>query len=189
MAYRNDLDALEARHKALEAEVAERTRERDEAARMLDEARAREQARYIADDYAAGGPARRRRQMFAIAGGVVASIAVIIGIAHFASRPSRAERRMQETYVQFERFTNQICACTTTACSDAVMKDMTAWSNTLAKEYRDDDPKPDEEMMKRFSVLAQRFTDCAQKLHAIERVEQNPYESQAGGESEMGMRR
>jgi len=42
MSYRNDLDALAAREAALALEVEEKTRERDNAARLLDEARARE---------------------------------------------------------------------------------------------------------------------------------------------------
>ncbi len=41
MSYRSDLDALAARHDALDADVAERTRERDQAAQLLREARAR----------------------------------------------------------------------------------------------------------------------------------------------------
>jgi len=41
MTYRSDLDALEARHAALEADVASRTRELDASRRLLDDARAR----------------------------------------------------------------------------------------------------------------------------------------------------
>jgi hypothetical protein len=41
MTYRNDVDALEARKAALEFEVAAKTKERDAAARLLDEAQAR----------------------------------------------------------------------------------------------------------------------------------------------------
>jgi hypothetical protein len=41
MSYRSDLDALEARHQALEAEVASRTRELDSTKQLLDDARAR----------------------------------------------------------------------------------------------------------------------------------------------------
>ena len=41
MSYRNDLDALAARHDALEAEVAETTRERDRVADLLADAKAR----------------------------------------------------------------------------------------------------------------------------------------------------
>jgi len=41
MTYRNDVDALAARHAALEVEVADRTRERDQAADLLRDARAR----------------------------------------------------------------------------------------------------------------------------------------------------
>ncbi|HEV7554675.1 MAG TPA: hypothetical protein VGO00_04415 [Kofleriaceae bacterium] len=40
MTYRSDLDALEARHAALEADVATRTRELDASRRLLDDARA-----------------------------------------------------------------------------------------------------------------------------------------------------
>jgi len=38
MNYRDDLEAIKARHAALDAEVTERTRERDEAERLLSEA-------------------------------------------------------------------------------------------------------------------------------------------------------
>src|SRR5258705_12719203 len=41
MSYRNDVDALAARKEALDTEVAQRTRERDETARILDDARTR----------------------------------------------------------------------------------------------------------------------------------------------------
>ncbi len=41
MAFRDDLQALDARHTALEAEAARKVRERDEARRMLDEAKSR----------------------------------------------------------------------------------------------------------------------------------------------------
>ena len=41
MTYRNDVDALGARHHALESELAAKTRELDDAARLLEEARAR----------------------------------------------------------------------------------------------------------------------------------------------------
>ena len=41
MSYRSDLDALEARHAALDADVATKTKERDAAARVLEEAKAR----------------------------------------------------------------------------------------------------------------------------------------------------
>ena len=41
MSYRSDLDALAARHAALEAEVATKTQERDAAGRLLDEAQTR----------------------------------------------------------------------------------------------------------------------------------------------------
>src|SRR5213595_238935 len=41
MAYRNDLDALAQRHAALDAEVTAKTRERDEARAVLEDARAK----------------------------------------------------------------------------------------------------------------------------------------------------
>ena len=41
MSYRNDVDALEARHAALQAEVATTTKERDRAGQLLDEAKVR----------------------------------------------------------------------------------------------------------------------------------------------------
>src|SRR5712672_3512116 len=47
MAYRSDLDALTAHHTHLEADVAERTREREASRRMLDEARAKVRLRVL----------------------------------------------------------------------------------------------------------------------------------------------
>ena len=49
MTYRDDLEALRARHAALEAQVAENTRQRDEVGRMVDEAAARARLPVLAD--------------------------------------------------------------------------------------------------------------------------------------------
>jgi hypothetical protein len=119
--------------------------------------------------------------MLAILAGVVASIGVIIGLAHVAKRPGRAERRHQQTYQEFERFTNQLCECTTVECSEVVMKEITTWSTELAKTARGDDPQPSPELTARFTELARRLTDCAQKLYAQRAVEPTRYEAQEGG--------
>ena len=47
MSYRDNLDALAARHAALETEVAHKTRELDAAARMLEEARTKAKLRLL----------------------------------------------------------------------------------------------------------------------------------------------
>jgi hypothetical protein len=49
MTYRDDLAALSARHAALETELAQKTRELDQASRLLDEARARTQLPVLAN--------------------------------------------------------------------------------------------------------------------------------------------
>lgn len=89
MAYRDDAQALEARLAALTADVAARERERDEAARTLDEARARAHADAYLADLDAGGPARRRRKRIRIAA-LIAGLAIIVGglfAYHFRARP------------------------------------------------------------------------------------------------------
>lgn len=66
MAYRGDVEALEARVAALSADLAQRVRERDEAAQLLAEARARAHAEAYLADLDAGGPARRRRKRLSL---------------------------------------------------------------------------------------------------------------------------
>ena len=78
MAYRNDVDALAARLAAIDGEVADRTRARDEIALMLEEARALERAEAVLADRAAGGPARRRRRALLVATALgVSAVAVL----------------------------------------------------------------------------------------------------------------
>ena len=57
MSYRDDVDALAARHAALEAEVTERTRERDRAGELLRDARARAKLPVL-DDIRVAAPCR-----------------------------------------------------------------------------------------------------------------------------------
>ena len=57
MSYRDDLDALAARHDALEREVDERVRERDRAAELLRDARARAKLPVL-DDVRVAAPCR-----------------------------------------------------------------------------------------------------------------------------------
>lgn len=177
MAYRNDLEALEARHAALEAEIAERTRERDDAARLLAEARERERAMQteIVID-----PARRRRQGIAISAGVLASIGIAIGIAYVAKQ-SRAEARFAAMYEQLERFTSESCACEDSACVEDVQNRMAQWGAQLSATT---DEQPGAKNTKRFFDLVERMSACVDEVRMRTRVEVDayaPYPTQAGG--------
>ena len=176
MAYRNDLEALEARHAALEAEIAERTHERDEAARLLAEARERERA--MQTEIVVDPSPRRRQQMIAIAAGVLAVIGIVVGIAHLAKQ-SREEARFAALYEQFERFANEVCACDDAACIDAVQQRVTQWSAQL-----DPDGSADSKHAYRFLQVAERMSRCIDDVRARHHIEVDdyaPYPAQAGG--------
>jgi len=131
MVYRNDVDALEARLATVQAELDAKTRARDEAAAMLTEARARDRADRIAADWAAGGPRRRRNNRILIAVtaamAITAGTAAIIKISHHG--PSQFDRAM----VQFDQFTDEMCACKDKQCLDHVNDAMSKWAAEMAK--------------------------------------------------------
>lgn len=162
MAYRDDVSALEARLAALSAELTVRVRERDEAARLLDEARARANAEAYLADLAAGGPARRRKRRIRIAA-MVAGLAMIIGgLFAYHLRPHR-DRRFDDAMAKFEQFTNDMCQCRDNACAQHVADDMTKWGTALAKQWPQ--PKLDETQTKRANDMAMRMAKCMQ--HAM----------------------
>jgi hypothetical protein len=176
MAYRSDLEALEARHAALEAEVAERTRQRDEIARMVDEARSREHHANIARDWAAGGPARRRRRNINIGVAVGVVMVLGLGVVRLATRPSARERRIETAIKKFEYFTDQICACKDKTCAERVTADITKWSEEMTRSYKDDwakDP-PDYDATKRMEKIATRFSECMTKVYQLETPAERP---------------
>lgn len=177
--YRSDLEALEARHAALEAEVADRVRQRDDAARMLAEARARERDAEIAADHASGGPARRKAFVVSVALGAVAFAAMVGAVSRITSRPNDREVRMARVMVQFEKFTNEACACTSSECVTALSDRMASWANEVAKDVGPNE-KPDERTMQRAQALGQRMGECMTKAMSAPAIG-NAYETQESG--------
>src|SRR5262245_5903222 len=109
MAFRNDIDALDARHKALAAVVQDRTRARDEAARMLDEARARERGEQLYADFVSGGPLRRKRRALLIIIAALTLIGAVIGIAGLAIHAHHRDAdRVGELMRKMEQFADQM---------------------------------------------------------------------------------
>lgn len=178
--YRNDLEALEARHAALEAEVADKVRRRDEAARMLEEARAQQRAANIAADFAAGGPARRQRQMVAVVLGSIAFLIALGAVMRVIHRGDDRARRMERVMTQFERYTDEICACKDKDCATAVTDRMTKWAGEIAKDMTPDDAKPDAAAMERMTKVGQRMSDCMTKAMMMD-PSMRPYGTQEGG--------
>jgi hypothetical protein len=153
-AYRNDIDALEARHAALEAEVADRTRARDEAARMLDEARGRAAVELRERE----APLRRQRAIAIMIFLAVGSI-MTYGVVKRLTRETashKAIRVMQE-------YTDQMCACFDKKCADHVNEDFTWWATEMAKESRTDDLPSPEDTQKVEKIMT-RYADCMTKL-------------------------
>ena len=178
--YRNDLEALEARHAALEAEVADKVRRRDEAARMLEEARARQRAATIAADMAAGGPARRQRQMVAVVLGSIAFLVALGAVMRVIHHGDDRARRMERVMSQFERYTDEVCACKDKDCAMAVTDRMSKWAAEIAKDMSPDDAKPDPSAMERMTKLGQRMSDCMTKAMMMD-PSMRPYGAQEGG--------
>jgi hypothetical protein len=161
MAYRDDVQALQARVDALSADLATRVRERDEAARMLAEARARADAEAFLADLASGGPARRRRKRLRIAA-IAAGFAMIVGgLLAYRAWP-RHEHRLEAAMRTFERFTTEMCQCKDTACATHVSDDMTRWATAMQKDWQPP-PKLDDAQIKRATELGQRMADCMTK--------------------------
>ncbi len=157
MAYRNDVDALEARYQALEADLAERTKARDEAAQLLAEARERARVDAVLADIASGGPARRRRKHALIAGAVMLGALAAGGIGYRIA--TRGDNKIEAAVAQFELFTDAMCTCSTRQCADAVSNQMTRWATDMSKDWTPP-PKLDDAVMKHMTDLAKRMSDC-----------------------------
>ncbi len=170
MAYRSDLEALEARHAALEAEVAERVRARDEAARMLGEARAKQREEALAADWAAGGPAQRRRRGMVIALSIGAAALLCGVLLHHAMRPSPREVRLEAAIRKIDQFTDQMCACKDKACAEKVNDAMTRWGQEVAHEEPSFVDRIDEKTQARISDIVKRLSDCMTKAFTVEPV-------------------
>lgn len=161
MAYRGDVEALEARVAALTADLAERVRERDETARMLEEARARAHADAVIADLESGGPARRRRKRLRIAA-MSAGIAMLVGgLLAYRARSHRVDR-FEAAMHTFEQFTDEMCQCKDSACAQHISDDMTRWATAMEKEWKPP-PKLDEMQTKRATAVGQRMAECMVK--------------------------
>jgi hypothetical protein len=166
MAYRNDLDALEARYQALEDELAGRTRARDEVAHMLAEARARAQHEAVLADLAAGGPARRRRERATLAAVVTAAALIVGGLGYWKSLPS-FDDRMETVLHEMSELTDEVCACRDRACADAAVEHLQRWSEQKAREWTPQDVhKINPEAMTRAMALSRRLGACLQAAMA-----------------------
>jgi hypothetical protein len=161
MAYRGDLEALEARVAALSADLAERERERDEAARMLEEARARASAEAFIADLESGGPARRRRKRLQIAAMIAGLVMIVGGLVAYRVR-SHHDDRFEQAMQRFEQFTGEMCQCKDSACVTHVSDDMTRWSTAMQKDWQPT-PKLDDAQIKRATAVGERMVSCWSK--------------------------
>lgn len=164
MVYRDDVGALEARLTTLETELAAKTRQRDEAARLLVEAKARANNDALAADWAAGGPQRRRKRRLAVFLCSVMAITAGIGlVVKLRGRVDRDRERLDRAIAQFERLTDEMCACRDSPCAEAVSARMNAWATEMSK----DDPKPprdiDEVTMARMQTIGMHMGECMQR--------------------------
>jgi len=161
MAYRNDVDALEARYRAVQAEVDEKTRARDDVARMLEEARARERNDELYRDFASGGPQRRRRRRIRIGVTLAAVVTIAMG-GVFVMRHHHGPDRKAQIFREMERFTDQLCQCHDMQCVQGVSDEMTRWSQQVTKEIGNP-PKLSDAEMKRATTIAERMAKCMQQ--------------------------
>ena len=166
MAYRNDVDALEARLAALQGDVQETTKARDEVAQLLTEARARAAAEGLAADWAAGGPQRRRRRTIwiAVTLATFATLSALVTVRLL--RPK--EDPFKQVMAQFTVYSDHMCACRDKACVDKVTDEMTRWSQEMAKE----DPKPphmSEDQIKAATAIGERMGTCMQSAMAADK--------------------
>ena len=175
MIYRDDIAALQARYRALDAELTERTRERDEVARLLAEAHQREQHERVLIDAAMGGPARRR--LYALIAGGILMLGLIAAV--LIHREYGARDHLAETITQYARFADDMCRCHDSACARQTMDEMSKWTT---EAIRDEPPsKPDRATMQRLESIARQLTECATRAmtSGSDRV-QAPYAESQG---------
>jgi len=162
MVYRDDVGALEARLETLESELAAKTRQRDEAARLVIEAKARARNDALAADWAAGGPQRRRRQRIALLVAMMMALTAAVGLFwKLSTRTDPAQEQLHRAVVQFERYADEICACKDSQCVQGVSERMTTWATELAKQDPHPDPKHvDQATMERMQGIGLRMSEC-----------------------------
>ena len=164
MAYRNDVDALEARLKDLESEVGDRTRERDEVAQLLAEARARESAeRYVTE-----APRRRRKQRIIVVA-VFASLAAVIAAFAIFRTTCRGDRTdyIAEAIAKLQEFTDQMCQCRDATCAQKVGDELTKWGQEMAKRHPNPPSNMTEQQTKDINAIAEKLGMCMQKAMTV----------------------
>jgi hypothetical protein len=159
MTYRDDVEALENRHRVLEGEIAARARARDEVAGMIVEARARRDVEAHLADLEAGGPSRRRRKRILIA--IAAGLFVLAG-AGVAVKLAEPERDLvEEALARFAMYADDMCGCKDIACAEKVQHDMMEWGRKMSKQLPV--PQITEAQQKRATDIAMRMAKCEQK--------------------------
>ena len=166
MVYRNDVDALEARYRALEAELAEKKQARDAAAQLLAEARARalDSSRLI--DLSLRGPARRRRQRALFAGLAMLLALASVGIGYRLAAHRRADR-IAHALDRYSQLADQVCACRDAACARKVTNDIATWGNEVQREQTFPTP-PSAAFMERAMAITDRLAPCLVKAMSHE---------------------
>jgi hypothetical protein len=167
MVYRNDVDALEARYRALEAELAETKRARDAVAQLLAEARARalDGSRLI--DLSLRGPARRRRQRSLFAGLAMLLALAGVGIGYRLAADRRADRIAHHALDRYSQLADQVCACRDAACALKISNEIAAWGNELEHERTFPTP-PSAAFMERAMAITDRLAPCLVKAMSHE---------------------
>jgi hypothetical protein len=164
MVYRNDIEALEARHRALEAELADRTRARDEVAHMLAEARAR-----ACDDLARFDLTMRSRAWRCRPCAAFAAVLAVLAMLGMAAESRRAKHEPNDRIVwaldQFSAFADQACACSDMECVRGVSDGLSRWGASMAREASWP-AAPDDAMTRRAQQITQRLSACMTKAMA-----------------------
>lgn len=183
MAYRNDVDALAARHEALQAEVDAKTRDRDEVSRLLEEARGRERNEQLYRDYASGGPQRRRRRRVRIALALAALMTAVLGIVFAFRVMHHPVDRIAEAMRMMEKFTDEMCQCHDSRCAQDVSDVMMRWSQQQAQQHPAGLPQLSDKDSKRAAALGERMGRCMVRAMNVEAPMPPPhaqrYESQS----------
>jgi hypothetical protein len=166
MIYRNDVDALAARHRELDSEVQARIRERDDVAHMLAEARDRDAEERRVADLLADGPRKRRRRRLRLAAIALALVGLAIaGTTLYREHVARMrETRIDNAIAVMQSFTAEMCQCTTSECAAKVSDEMVKWSQRMVKEVGGPiTPKPTDEQIKLMTEIGERMGKCMQR--------------------------
>jgi hypothetical protein len=155
MAYRSDIEALETRLAALEADVADKARERDELAQMLAEAR---HAEWLAHQQSPETRARKRRRAITVL--VAATLGLAVGAAAIYGAQRAHRDTFAEAYAMMSLFTEEMCVCRTGACVEEVSNQMTRWAQAMAREASSQRDTPDEAEVQQFAELGRRMSEC-----------------------------